>query len=228
MKKALSLFLLIFLLTGCSVQYNLDLTNDQVQEKMQIIEDDNTSEYFETLKNFNGNVSASYMEEEPDTTEKLPGYEYYDIENNSDEEKVNLSLEHIFATEEFKNSNIINTCYDNVNFINNDKNIDISTSSRFLCFKKYVATKKIEVNITTNKKITEHNADTVSGNTYTWVIDRTNAYNKPIRLSSVTENKVEKEENTKFNLIVILSAIGGFLILIFALISYKKHKYNSN
>ena len=229
MKRLMILFFSLFTLVGCSIKYDLDLTEpNTVNEQMEILEEDNSDEYFDTLKNYNGNIRTIYSEEDPDNFEKDPDLDYYNVENNSDDNVADLKINYMFDSEEFSSSNIINSCYENINFINNDKYVDISTSSKFLCFKKYITAREVEINIKTDKKITEHNADKVNGNTYTWLLNRTNAYNKPIRLSSVTKGKEEKEENTKFNLIVILSVIGGFLILIFSLIIYKKHKYNSN
>ena len=84
----------------------------------------------------------------------------------------------------------------------------------------------MQINIKTDKLISEHNADKVTGNTYTWHITKNNANNKPIILNSTNASSSEvSENNTKSNLIIIFITVFAFLILIIILFKYKNRKY---
>ena len=228
MKKIIFLSMVLFMLSGCTIKYDLDLTTPNTAlETLEILETDSNNEYFSTIKNYAGNIRTIYSDQDSDSYEKDPNLEYYSIVNNSDDTKANLIINYPFTTEEFANSNIINTCYENVIFYNTSDKIDIRTSNEFLCFEKYISAQEVEVNIKTNEKILNNNADYVENNVYTWKIDKSNAYQKPIILSNI-ENSIQektKEENTQLNLIIILSVIGAFVVAIIMVIINKNHKY---
>ena len=228
MKKVIFLSMVLFMLSGCTIKYDLDLTTPNAAiENLEILETDLNNEYFNTIKNYTGNIRAIYSDQDSDSYEKDPNLEYYNVTNNSDDSKANLIISYPFTTEEFTNSNIINTCYDNVTFYNTNDKIDIRTSNEFLCFEKYISAGEVEVNIKTNQKILNNNADNITDNVYTWKINRSNAYQKPIILSNIENSTQEetKEENTQLNLIIILSVIGAFVVTIIIVIINKNHKY---
>ena len=227
MKKIILIIISLLLLTGCSAEYNLDLRTTP-NENLNIIETNTQDDYFNYLKDYNENVPVIYDDQDPDVTNINPDLEYYDVNNLSSEKKADITLNYEYNSVDFNDSNIINTCYSNINFLNNNKNINISTSNEFLCFDKYITLDEVIVNIMTDKTIKEHNADKVSNNTYTWIITKQNYLNKPIKLSSLSTSKRETKENTKISLIIILSSILGFIILIFIMFTYKNRKYNSN
>ncbi len=228
MKKIIFLSLVLFMLSGCTIKYDLDLTTPNAAiENLEILETDFSNEYFSTIKNYTGNIKAIYSDQDSDSYEKDPNLEYYSVVNNSDDTKANLVISYPFTTEEFGDSNIINTCYDNVSFYNTDDKIDIRTSNEFLCFEKYISAEEVEINIKTNQKVLTNNADYVEDNVYTWKIDKSNAYQKPIILSNIENSTQEEknENNTQLNLIIILSVIGAFVIAIIIVIINKNHKY---
>lgn len=229
MKKILVLIGVVFFLSGCSVKYEIDLTNSGVNESLNIVETDPSNQYFETLKDYNDDVPVIYTDQDPDMYGSYEGVEFYDINNLSSNKKADFTLSHKFASNEFNKSNIINTCYNQVTFINNKETLNINTSSNFLCFTKYVTLDNVEISIKTNKEITSHNADKVENNTYTWVINKENAMNKSIQISAEKNKQVSKKsENNSLNLNIILIIIGAFIGLIIGLFIYKNHKYNSN
>ncbi len=227
MKKIIYLSLALFLLTGCTIKYDLDLTqSDIIKEQMEIDEDDTSNQYFETIKNYNGNIRAIYSDQDSDSLAKDPDLEYYDVQNNSDETNANLVIDYTFSNEDFPNSNIINTCYDRVTYYNENDSIDINTSNEFLCFDKYVSAQNVDVNIKINKNITNHNADEVNGNIYTWHLNRNNAYNKPIIISNIeNQSSFEPKEDSSIKLPIVLMILLGFAIFIIGLFIYKNRKY---
>ncbi len=228
MKKIIFLSIVLFMLSGCTIKYDLDLTTPNAAiENLDILETDLNNEYFSTIKNYTGNIRTIYSDQDSDSYEKDPNLDYYNITNNSDDNKANLIISYPFTTEEFADSNIINTCYENVTFYNTNDKIDIRTSNEFLCFEKYISAQEVEVNIKTNQKILNNNADYIENNVYTWKINKSNAYQKPIILSNIENSTQEqiKEENNQLNLIIILSVIGAFVVAIIIVIINKNHKY---
>ncbi len=225
MKKIILLIISLFLISGCSVKYDLDLTGSEAFEKMQVLENNSTNEYFSTLKNFSGYVEAYVNHQEPDVYTYNPDLEYYNFNDNSTAENVDFTLDYNFPKDQFKEGNIINTCYETIYF-NEGETLNISTSSKFLCFEKYISLDDVQINIKTDKLISEHNADKVTGNVYTWNITRNNANNKPIILNSTKASSTEvPENNTKLSLIIISITVFAFLILIIILFKYKNRKY---
>ena len=137
MKKVVLAVISAFILTGCTAEYNLDLTESKPIEEMTITENNTNDTYFEYLKNYSEYVPAIYDSQDPDIIEYDPEKEYYEMSNLSTDNRVNLNLNHTFNNNSIKNSNIIKTCYENVELDNNDANINIKTSRKFLCFDKH-------------------------------------------------------------------------------------------
>ena len=67
-------------------------------------------------------------------------------------------------------SRILNECFSEFDFEDNEKALSIRTTSPFYCYSR---ANSIVINIKTDLKVTSSNADSVNGNTYTWnSIDR--------------------------------------------------------
>lgn len=230
MKKVVLAVISAFILTGCTAEYNLDLTESKPIEEMTITENNTNDTYFEYLKNYSEYVPAIYDSQDPDIIEYDPEKEYYEMSNLSTDNRVNLNLNHTFNNNSIKNSNIIKTCYENVELDNNDTNINIKTSRKFLCFDKYITLESVKINIKTDKKIVNHNADSVNNNTYTWIITPNNKDHKPIIMTSIDENSNTSNESDDLNtkLKIILITLGAFIVVIIGIIIYKTKKYNSN
>ena len=221
----------IFLITGCDVKYEVDLTKDNsYYEKTEIEENNLTTDAYSIMRNYNDFVYAIYSDRVTDLEEKDPNFEYYNIINNSNETKGFITLSYTFNNQNIEKSNIIKTCYDNITFLNNAKDINIKTSSKFLCFEEYPDLKNVEIVIKTDKTIINHNADKVEGNTYIWNITKENANNKEIKLSSlkesITDNDIDNEDNLnpekRNNLILILGLLGLFFIILIILLKIRR------
>lgn len=226
MKRVIFLIGIIFFLSGCSVKYEIDLTNNGVNESLNVIETDSSNQYFEMLKDYNDDVPVIYTDQDPDMYGSYEGVEFYDINNLSSDTKADFTLSHAFSNNDFSQSNIINTCYDRVTFTNNANSLNINTSSKFLCFQKYITLDEVEIAIKTDKVITSHNADRVENNTYIWLLNKDNAQNKSIQINS-NPRRIEEnpEDDNKLNLTITFIAIGAFIILIIGLFIHQNRKY---
>ena len=172
-KKTIVLVGLLFLLTGCTVDYNLYINKGNIDE--QII--------------FNGtNVNIQpfsvYYDVDgfSETGVKLDGIDYYDesLINNS------TTLSYSFTWDNYNRSRAVRTCLKSHKLvINNDNNYMLNTSIGLSCFNQYPNLDKLNINISLDDSLFEvisSNADSNVGSYYTWVINENNYDTKHIQL----------------------------------------------
>lgn len=94
MKKILVL-LVVLCLTGCNVEYNLTITEDEFQE--QVVIDENDIDFPITV----------YSDQEGTGEGKVDGVLYYDIETTD----TSSILRHTFNSLDYERSHAANTCF---------------------------------------------------------------------------------------------------------------------
>ena len=231
MKKILVLIVLLGL-SGCSVEYNLNITGDEFQE--EIIIDDN---------GFDFDISAYQDQPDPQNGD------YSDIETYNATINDNLSiLSYDFNKDDFRDSNAANVCFRNLVVNEDDGVMTLLTTDFSTCMDYYTNIDDITVNISLDREYVSvnHNADTVRDNVYTWNITRDNLDGKYIYLAyqgdscniSCGENQelinpdsadcycvdINEEDSNWFNYILIASVLAVFIIAIWALIKYRSMK----
>lgn len=216
MKKILILIISIFILSGCTVEYNATITKDNVLEN--IVLNGNKEDDFP--------VPAYITDQGPSLTDqKVEGIEYYEV--NYGENLRNFKYK--FPFERYKDSRGINYCYKNVSINEiNENSYRLSTNNYNSCIDYYQEIENLTINLhfADDFKITNHNADEVKGNTYTWLINRQNYDNKTIEITySLAETtKEEYENNKKINFLVIVSCFGILIIVLTVVIKFKNKK----
>ena len=144
---------------------------------------------------------------------------------------------------------MVKECFDELNVQNNNGIYLIRTSNKCKLFNSYSLLSQIKIVINTDLEIISNNADYVNGNTYTWIINRSNYTNKSVRFSLTTvkddlsnfngnnkdnsdvddnkkddiKNDSNKNEENKDNTMLIIIAIVGFIVGLFVIIMIKKH-----
>ena len=104
-------------------------------------------------------------------------------------------------------SRILNECFSEFDFKDNEKSLSIKTTSPFYCYSR---ADSIVINIKTDLKVTSSNADSVNGNTYTWnSIDKNftlrfaaeipDIENAPMEKGYSDTGEVEDEDNDQNN-----------------------------
>ena len=197
MKKRIILLIMILLLTtGCTSEYNLTIDNNVYQEKVNI--NGITSDELSNLnrdwqipidKDEYNNISG-----DPSSEIKITGDTYsYNVSGN------NLTFNYDFTRSTLNNSTAISICYDKATITNYEDSIVISTSSKVTCFNKYRYLTSIKVNITTDKSVTSHNADSVNGNTYIWSINKGNSTDKSINMIINNQEDDSQSQTTPGN-----------------------------
>lgn len=207
--KKIKLILFVFLfcmLTGCSVDYNLEFKDRVLSETIKIDASDSDITIEEIEKMLEEQV---YREEE----EQQP----YKVKQSN--KKIQLSQRYNVQT--IKNSPLLNQCYTAYNFLENENYYDLTTSEVFTCNPfDYMYIDNLQIKIKTNHKVINHNADRVEHNTYVWNITRENANNKPIQIRF---SKETKENNIG---LIILGITVIIAIIILGVVLWKKKKNN--
>lgn len=214
-KKILILLTITFLLTGCTVNYNLRIYPSKIIESVTIT----------GLKSNLGKGGIETIKEEKLPASIITGGNYVSTYKEKDNYSiVNYNYSH--NIEKFEKSYFLNKCYEN-NDIKIDGNIlSISTSEIFNCYNMYGKIEKTEIVIETSSKVNENNADKVKGNKYIWYIDQGNYQNKPINIKvDISSNYEYLLSNTK-EIMIVMGTIVGIILIIILFIVNKKRKIN--
>lgn len=169
MKKIIFLLLICLLLTGCTVNYNLDINDNNFKETL-------TGNVLNTELNNNDNTDInmfSYL-----ITGDQPAFYkndniFFNKATNNTTNGIDFDYNYTFNEYNFNNSRIINECFDNHIYEYKDNTYYLVVSGKFNC--NY--SEKTNINITTDYNVTANNAQTIKNNTYTWTIDENNKDN---------------------------------------------------
>lgn len=227
--KIILLILVTLLFSGCSVKYDLFINDDlSVNERVTATENSNT---LKMMTSEDPKVAANSL------------FELYAIEGNTYNITTTESSDSI--------SSLVTTSFTSLeeyglffqSDIVNDVNITQKGSYITLEYKqdvplddyssKSLIYDSIEVNINVPFKVTENNADSVKGNTYTWNITK----DGKLKDIKITFNKDETDISKKINILgffeinvkysVLLISGLAILILVLALIAYIRNKKNN-
>lgn len=209
MKKKIILLSAIFILTGCDINYNLVIDEQNFKESITIVEEEPTKwnssivdgsndtykDEIDWMLKYPIHVSKTANIDPYDDTMMTSGVKYYQKEKINSKEEYGVSLNTTGHLQELNDFRSLNYCYEFANIINNDYEYIISTSFKNHCFETYLLLDKVNINITTDMKVTSNNADHVRGNTYTWTITRGNYNNKSISLAMQSINEYKQDKN---------------------------------
>lgn len=232
MKKYLLLILGIALFTGCDAEYNLNIDSSIVEET-SIIETNSANwdanygdgSFKDIIKYrikyplplLDSNREYGQYEYTVDN-KKIDGVPYYDVFDLSDSSQIGLMLKGEF-NDNYNESIVAIDSLQNFYFEEEDR-IEINAAG-FKMFDSYDTLDRVKVNIKTDYKVLDNNADSVDGNTYTWNVNRTNYNDKTVFISidkpvyEKIKNNIEKKSNKVSNSLLI-----GFILLLFIVIIF--------
>lgn len=217
--KRIFLIALLFVITGCTVNYDLNIDSDYIDEKVNInLLDDDFSDSAEVEEQLNYkkrvyNDNNFYYNSKVLAT--ADGYE------------VTYSYKH--DVNNYGQSSFVEKCYGQKTITTTDDLIKINTNPVFYCLimEDGFYADAVDINITTQLKVQDHNADEVIGNTYKWHIDESNYQNKPINMvlkkdktaQEIAQNIVDKIPNKEIIYVCLFILLSAIIIYI-----YVKHK----
>ena len=196
-KLLLIMILISILSTGCSVEYNLNVSSDTIKEEI-IVNDNITSKrtketilshynkWYPTYINYIKNGESIPL---PNFDKKYDGIEYYDKSINEINNGYKYKYLYTHNINKYSDAYVLaNTFVDTTIQQNYDSFVLRTSKENLLC--QYDYFDSVKINITVDPKIYNlnyTNAYNKKNNTYTWIINRNNCKNNQI---IITLNKI--------------------------------------
>lgn len=230
-KKIIYIMPIILLLTGCKVEYKINLdTNLNIEENINLIA---TSDSDKTkINDFSLNIPIDKeIDDYGAYEEKIADIEYYNKTKTAESLTFNYKYDNE-KHDEYINSNLANMAYEYISISTVDEDTKVlSTSKEFLLFDKYDNLEEVKVTINTTYKVLSNNADEVNKHNYTWIITKDNAYGKGIYLKVDTskedltfyEKLIRGDYLNMFTLSLVILFIG---FIIYTLVKRRDKKIN--
>ncbi len=230
-KKIIICILLIILMTGCSANYKIKISDGFVEEAFNVTENNMS---IVNIKDESGRSFIDYS--------KLYGNDYnlytsfYNLyadegcANNCDiygktyinnESNVGFELYHKFKIDEYKDSSLANELLPGFTAYYDEKDLIINGGNNWNFLDSYEYLDEITIEIETDYKVKETNG-TKKDNSYIWKIKKNNT-NSNIYIALDTTNKNDNKKETKSFIVLLL-----LIIAILTIISYLYFMKNKN
>lgn len=221
MKKIIILLILMVSLTGCEAVYNLDINSDTFNEELVLTTHDKSTKTKKTVNiALKSNIPVDNDFYKPEVTFKQNNLKYYQILKIDTDNELGVRYKASLTKEEYQSSTIVKEHYPNFK-LNETGNIVSLTLGKGNIFDNYPDLEKLTINITTNKRVTKHNADGVNSNTYTWYLTKDNYNKKEIYFNYSKTEKHDKNDENTFNYNIIFIITGIILITLATYIAIK-------
>lgn len=228
-KRIIVLLVLSFLLSGCSVTYNLEIDGDNYIETTSFLGDYYADNYRQFEVYSTKPIPLSKLDSvQSESDDKITGINYYQVEDISDDDNFGLKYSGKFGGKHasIENSSILSFGVGEFEFINEDNIATINIPSNIKLFDQYGNLDEIVINIKSKYKVLENNADEVNNNIYTWYITRNNYTDKIISIKYKTNNKIDlsffDNPMVRFATVIVILIFVSIIIYLFVNNKYKK------
>lgn len=217
--KLFTIFGLLFLTSGCSIEYNLTINDDSsVNESVVAIEQTDRMEARTKLK---GEQAINYL-----YNMFVPDEDRFSLNYKEENKTTEATVDATYDNIEKYASSFKSDIFDSINITKNKDQITLYTAQK----KKlggYDPSSLIYDDITINLKVpfdvVSNNADSVKGNTYTWNIDK-NSNVKTIEITykdkSLKDQATVSINNKKYNFKYEYIVLGVAIIFIFGIVVF--------
>ena len=214
MKNKLFLIIpLLILLSGCTVNYNLNIDKNSITENITgTVTNEEITPEVEGRTDVNPKYYYLYLNDSALITDSNEKYtkEITDI-NNGKSFKFNYTYKG-----NYDKSVVISNCFENHVVEETDTYYRIELSGKFSC----LYSDKIDINVTSNYEVLDNNAKKVDGNKYTWTIDNPDNVNILLTVSKT----VKYETPTKAKAFSTFQIVGLIVFVILTIITYILYK----
>ena len=229
-KRFLFIICFLLLLTGCDVNYSVTINEDET------FDEEVTMSFLKTASDGN-NMTIAEDDKTPisinSNEDKFYNSKIIDKGNTYD-----MVYTYKHDMNSIKRGYFIANCFPEMSITDNENEIIINSGDGFACFigDDGLRADSMKININTKLKVIENNADSVNGDTYTWIINENNYLGKEIYfkvernnksggLTTLKENIIKEDGASSLTIVIVLSImiIGG---LIYLFVRYKKNKNN--
>lgn len=214
MKKIILLLGICIFLTGCTVDYSLDFSGENINEEIIVKVD---GDVYEIEKNISDESDGFYIEKEL-VDSNIPGVigneDYHEKTIDVKDGKSTATFKYTYNYDNFNDSYIINRCFENVVMFEEEDYYYISLSGAFTCSEE----NDVNIKVTTDRVVMKHNADKEEDGTYYWTISASDEEND-ITFQMSNELKENVKSGFKLNklqifvLIILVLAVGAFFLL---------------
>ena len=214
--KILILVFIMFMMCGCSASVDIEIKNKKVFESVDITAYQNVIYTKEILNtSFRNYIPVFAKDLIVDTLPDSPieGVKYYEKTTTDLGNGYKFNYKYTFDIDEYSEARTIKDGFRYYDFSYNDTDntITISTDDNgLLYFNDYDQLDEVRINIKTNYYVESNNADSVNGNTYTWVFNKDSK--KSIEMTIDTDSNGPVSSN---NIVLILSVAIVAAILVF-------------
>ena len=228
-KKIFILTLIILMMCGCSVDVNIDISNNKIKESNDITVLENALYTKEILRtSFRDYIPIYASDLIVDTVPDKPFSDvlYYNKNTTDFGNGYIFNYSYDFDIDRYGDARTIKEGFRDYSYTYKNDIISLSTDNKGLIyFDEYKELDEVVINIKTNYLVLENNADRVNGNTYTWIfnIDSKKSINIVIDTSE-SGDKVLGIINV--NTIITVGIIGGIVLIILCLLLLKNKKNN--
>lgn len=245
MKRNKLLFLLTLIIitcTGCSVEYNINITKDNIEETIYVTDYTSTKRtkkqilnhynmWYPTYVNFINNGESIEIE---DFSKKVDGIEYHDKSIMELNNGYKYTYKYIYPINKYYDSYALASSFAETTVYKRTNSLVLKTSDEsFLCNYDYFENAKINITINPEVyKLNYTNSTSKNNNTYTWNINKENCNNSEIILTldiinTNNSDNIPNDNEKKEKNIIDTYALYIFLIIL-VLIVFIGYKWFMN
>jgi len=187
---------------GCEATVTLNINDDEISETVLITEyiseDNPTSQIKYRYRDYMP-AYAENMLADTEADEYIAGIKYYDKKEKNTGTEYYITYKYTFDIDDYGKAMTVKNGFksNTIQMDKVDENVLLSTDSGGVLYLKNLQNlTKVNVNITVDRKVLEHNADSVVGNTYYWTFTKDNN-SKGVYLLLDDSKEEEKEEEKK-------------------------------
>ena len=228
-KKILTLILLIFMISGCSVEVNIDISDNKIKESNDITIYQNAIYTKEILRtSFRDYIPIYASDLIVDTVPDQPFSDvlYYNKNTTDLGNGYRFNYSYDFDIDKYGDARTIKDGFRDYSYSYRNDIISLSTDSEGLIyFNDYPLLEEVTVNIETDYLVEENNADSVNGNTYTWVFNKDSKKSIDIVIdTSKSGDRVLGIVNV--STLVTIGVVIGIILIILVLLLIRNRKNN--
>lgn len=221
--KVVFISILFLLLTGCSVEYNLNIKDDLSIEESADIEE--TYSFFEenyTYYNSSEVLDLLWQQYSPEYADSA-----YTYTHNLNETGINVKATYSNIDEYIDKAKVYKQVFENVSCEKNGNVVTLRTTGQFYKYNTQDPERfpidSITLNIFIPYDVRNTNADNIDGNKYTWYILK-DTKDKKIEITFDISKKKEQINNNEKNYLPVIVIIAIIICILICYIIYRVNK----
>lgn len=223
LKNIIIIFLIIFM-CGCKAEYKITVDDNKIKETGFLVESKSVINNSNIKEDIDYTYNNFYDKDTIQDREKKRSFNLSKIDN---QDYYGFNYSNTYELDHFSDSPVLLQCYDKVNYINNQKFINITTSNTFKCFDYYKALDEVKIALNTSYSLTG-NYDEADNDNYYWFVNKENYKDKKIEVSINKEMDISLNEEKSNKVINFIYIALGVVVLISTITIYFKVKKSSN